>query len=327
MGFHRRELLLSIAGLLAGGRLAAFASGYPDRPIKLVVPFAAGGITDVLGRVWANGAAAELGTIVIENRGGGGSMIGATEVARASPDGYTLLVGNTSNQVLNPELMASPSFDAEKDLIPVAMFLTIPNVIVVSSSLPINNLKELAAFARENPGKLSYGSAGVGTMTNLSGELFKKLAGGLNIVHVPYRGGAPVIADLISGTLPIASLSVAAPLLELHNKGQIRILCVEAEERLKVAPELPTAAESGFPDLVVEVFNGIFAPRGTPQPVLNKVVAANAAAMKVPAVLEAIERVGGRPILSSDPKMAEAFVVAERNRWRPIIREIGIPKR
>lgn len=327
MGLHRRQVLLSMAGALAARPLAAFAAGYPDHPIKLVVPFAAGGITDVLGRVWANGAAPELGTIVIENRGGGGSMIGATEVAHAAPDGYTLLVGNTSNQVLNPELMASPPFNAEKDLIALAIFTAIPNVIVASASLPARDLKELAAYARKNPGKLSYGSAGVGTMTNLSGELFKKLGGDLNIVHVPYRGGAPVIADLISGTLPIASLSVAAPLLALHKQGKIRILCVEAEKRLTIAPDIPTAAESGFPDLVVEVFDGIFAPTGTPQPAIDKVVAANAIAMKNPIVLGTIEKVGGHPMSFTDPESAAKFMAIERNRWRPIIREIGIPKR
>lgn len=327
MGLYRREFLLSMAGALAAGPLGALAAGYPDHPVKLVVPFAAGGITDVLGRVWARGAAAELGTIVIENRGGGGSMIGAAEVAHAAPDGYTLLVGNTSNQILNPELMASPPFDAEKDLIALAIFTAIPNVIVASSSLPVRNLKELTAYARKNPGKLSYGSAGVGTMTNLSGELFKKLAGGLNIVHVPYRGGAPVIADLISGTLPLASLSIAAPLLALHKQGKIRILCIESEKRLTIAPDIPTAAESGFPDLVVEVFDGIFAPTGTPQVAIDKVVAANRIAMKNPAVLAAIEKVGGHPVAFSDPKSAANFVAAERKRWRPIIREIGIPKR
>ncbi len=327
MGIHRRQVLLSMAGALAARPFAAFAAAYPDHPIKLVVPFAAGGITDVLGRVWANGAGATLGTIIIENRGGGGSMIGATEVAHAAPDGYTLLVGNTSNQVLNPELMESPPFDAEKDLIPLVIFTAIPNVIVASASLPVHDLKELVAYARKNPGKLSYGSAGVGTMTNLSGELFKKLGGNLNIVHVPYRGGAPVITDLISGTLPIASLSVAAPLLALHKQGKIRILCVEAEKRLGIAPDIPTAAEAGFPDLVVEVFDGIFAPAGTPQAAIDKVVAANAVAMKNPAVLATIEKVGGHPMPYSDPGSAAKFMALERNRWRPIIREIGIPKR
>jgi tripartite-type tricarboxylate transporter receptor subunit TctC len=316
----------ALAGMAAVSGTAA-ADDYPSRPIHLIVPFAAGGITDVVARVWANAVAPDLGTIVVENRGGGGSMIGSAEAAHASPDGYTLLMGNSTNQVLNPELMHSPPFDAAKDLVPVTIVATIPNIIAVSAALPVHNLKELAAYAKANPGKLSYASAGVGSMTNLSGELFKKLGGGLDIVHVPYRGGAPAIKDLISGTLPMVSLSMAAPLLALHNQGKIRILCVNAASRLPVAPNIPTAGEAGFPDLVVEVFNGVFVPTGTPKAVIDRISNATKKIVVDRKVQDALEKVGARVILDSDPDKAKQFVAAERERWKPIIKESGIPMR
>jgi tripartite-type tricarboxylate transporter receptor subunit TctC len=331
MSMALRHSLIGIAILFGLTLVAPFGlaatDSYPNHPIRLIVPFAAGGITDVQGRIWARAVTPALGTVAVENRAGGGSMIGAAEVAHAAPDGYTLLIGNTSNQVLNPELMRSPPFNAEKDLTPVAIFATIPNVIVVSASLPVHNLRELAAYARAHPGKLSYGSAGVGTMTNLSGELFKKLAGGLNIVQIPYRGGAPATADLISGTLPMASLSMAAPLLALHKQGKIRILCVDASSRLKIAPDIPVAAESGFPGLMVEVFDGVFVPTRTPKSIIDRISTASKKAMSDPEVQRAMERVGARVVTDSDPEKARRLVMMERNRWRPIIRESGIPMR
>ena len=329
MALHRA--LIGVAALLVaalGAPFGALAAGtYPDHPIRLVVPFPAGGINDVLARVWSNAVAPDLGTIIIENRGGGGSMIGSAEVAHAAPDGYTVLLGNTTNQVLNPQLMRSPPFDATKDLIPVTMISTIPNVIAVTPSLPVHNLKELADYARANPGKLSYGSAGVGTMTHLSGELFKKLGGGLNIVHIPYRGGAPAIADITGGTLPMVSLSMAAQLLALHRAGKIRILCVNGSTRVNVAPDIPTTVESGFPGLVVEVFNGLFVPARTPKPIVDRIASATKKIMTDPKVHSLLNGAGAHVVVDSDPEKAAQYVTAERARWTPIIQEAGIPKR
>jgi tripartite-type tricarboxylate transporter receptor subunit TctC len=306
---------------------AAAIDNYPERPIRLVVPFPAGGINDVLARVWASKVAPHLGTIVIENRGGGGSMIGAAEVANAVPDGYTLLLGNSTNQVLNPQLLRSPPFDPAKDFIAVTIITKIPNAMAVHPSLPVRTLKELADYARANPGKLSYGSAGIGTMTHLSGELFKKLAGNLDMVHVPYRGGAPGITDITSGTVPVISLSMAAQLLALHRDQKIRILCVNATTRVGVAPDIPTAAESGFPDLVVEVFNGIFAPAGTPRPIADRIADATRKAMKDPDLQKVLKDAGADVVQDSDVDKATQLVAAERDRWTPIIRASGIEKR
>jgi tripartite-type tricarboxylate transporter receptor subunit TctC len=303
------------------------ADKYPERPIRLVVPFPAGGINDVLARVWANAITPHLGTIIIENRGGGGSMNGSAEVAHAPPDGYTLLLGNSTNQVLNPQLMRSPPFDPAKDFIAVTILTKIPNAIAVHPSLPVHNLKELADYARANPGKLSYGSAGVGSMTHLSAELFKKLAGGLDMVHVPYRGGAPGISDITSGNIPVISLSMAAQLLALHRGGKIRILCVNASTRVETAPEIPTAVESGFPDLVVQVFNGIFAPAGTPRPIVDRIANASKKIMTDPELQKALKAAGAEIVLDSDSDKAMRFVAEERERWTPIIKASGIETR
>lgn len=320
-------LIAAALAATAAPSVATAAESYPERPIRLIVPFPAGGINDVLARVWADKIARHLGTVVIENRGGGGSMIGSAEAARAAPDGYTLLLGNSTNQVLNPQLMRSPPFDPAKDFVAVTILTKIPNAIAVHPSLPVQNLEELAAFARANPGKLSYGSAGVGTMTHLSGELFKKLAGGLDMVHVPYRGGSPGIADITSGTVPVISLSMAAQLLALHRAGKIRILCVNAARRVDVAPDIPTAAESGFPGLVVEVFNGIFAPAGTPRPIADRIADATRKIMTDPDLQKVLKDAGADIVADSDVDKATQFVTAERERWTPIIQASGIGKR
>ena len=305
-------------------RAANAADDYPARSIRVIVPFPAGGINDVLGRVWANAITPHLGTVIIENRGGGGSMIGSNEVARAQPDGYTLLLGNSTNQLLNPQLMKSPPFNPETDFSAVAILALIPNVMAVHPSIPVQSLKELADYARQNPGKLSYGSAGVGTMTHLSGELFKQQAGGLDIVHVPYRGGAPGISDLIGGAVPVMSLSIAAQLLELHAAGKIRILCVNAPSRLAIAPDIPTAPEAGFPGMVVQVFNGIFAPAATPKPVLDRIAEGTRKAMAGGEVQDILGAAGATIVADSSPEKAARFVKAERDRWTPIIKASGI---
>jgi tripartite-type tricarboxylate transporter receptor subunit TctC len=306
---------------------APAADNYPERPVRLIVPFPAGGINDVLARAWADKITPHLGPVIIENRGGGGSMIGSAEAARAAPDGYTLLLGNSTNQVLNPQLMHSPPFDPGKDFVAVTILTKIPNAMAVHPSLPVHTLKELADYARANAGKLSYGSAGVGTMTHLSAELFKKLAGGLDIVHVPYRGGAPGIADITGGTVPVASLSMAAQLLALHRAGKIRIICVNAAARVEAAPEIPTAVESGFPGMVVEVFNGIFVPAGTPRPIVNRIADATRKIMTDPELQKILKGAGADVVVDSGPDKAAQLVTAERERWTPIIEASGIEKR
>lgn len=303
------------------------ADTYPDRPIRLIVPFPAGGINDVLARAWANKVTPHLRTIVIDNRGGGGGMIGAAEAARAQPDGYTLLIGNSTNQVLNPQLMRSPPFDPATAFAAITMLTKIPNALAVHPSLPIHNLQQLADYARANPGKLSYGSAGVGTTTHLSAELFMNLAGGLEMVHVPYRGGAPGMSDITGGTIPVVSLSMAAQLIELHRAGKIRILCVNSTKRVEAAPDIPTTVESGYPDLVVEVFNGIFAPAGTPRPILDRIAEATRKIATDPDYQKVLKASGAEVVVDSDPDSAAHSMAEQRKLWTPMIKASGIEKR
>ena len=217
--------------LLAAGGAGAdwLALAYPDRAIRLVVPFSPGGATDVVGRLWAEKMKPLLGTVITENRGGGGGVTGAAEVARAQPDGHTFLFGNTSTQVLIPAIMGNPPYDPLKDFVGVYILCNSPTSIVVHESVPARNLSELIAYAKANPGKLSYGSAGAGTLTNLAGELFKQLIGAPDIVHVPYKGSAPGVADLASGHIPMMTPNVGGPLLDFHRTGSVRILAVNRD--------------------------------------------------------------------------------------------------
>src|SRR6266480_7039406 len=238
---NRREALAGGLSMLAAAMAAARGYAYPDRAIRLVVPFSPGGATDVVGRLWAEKMKPVLGIVVTENRGGGGGVTGAAEVARAQPDGHTFLFGNTSTQVLIPAIIPNPPYHPLNDFAGIYVLCNAPTSIVVHASVPARTLAELIAYARANPGKLSYGSAGAGTLTNLAGELFKRLIGAPDIVHIPYKGSAPGVADLASGQIPMMTPNVGGPLLDLHRSGRVRILAINANTRLKAAPNIPTA--------------------------------------------------------------------------------------
>src|SRR5216683_1962140 len=276
---NRRQLLasglaclpISATTALVASQRAAAQGHYPERPIRLIVPFAPGGATDVVGRLWADKIRPDLGTIIVENKASGGGALGASEVARAQPDGYTFLFGNTSTQVLLPVLMSRPPYDPLKDFTSIYILCVSPTVIVVHESVPARTLLELIAYAKANPGKLSYGSAGVGTLTNLAGELFKQLIGSPDIVHIPYKGSAPGVADLASGHIPMMTPNVGGPLLELHRAGKVRILAVNATARIKAAPDIPTAIEAGLPGMIAGNLNGVFAPAGVAKPTVDRI--------------------------------------------------------
>src|SRR5471032_779586 len=282
----RRDLLaLTVASASAHvlAPLSVFAqANYPDHPIKLIVPFSAGGLVDAVGRFWAEKVRPQLTTIVVENQGGAGGVIGAQEVARATPDGYTLLLGNTSTQVLNPVVMAKPPYDALKDFMPITIIAITATCIVVNAAVPVKTLKEFIAYAKANPDKLSYGSAGAGTMTNLSGELFKELIGVPTITHIPYKGSAPGVTDLASGHIPMMTPNVGGPLLQFHAAGKVRILAIAANKRLASAPDIPTAIEAGLPGMVSANFNGLFAPAGVPKDIIKALADETRAAMADP---------------------------------------------
>ena len=296
---------------------------YPERPIRLIVPFAPGGQNDLIGRRWAQKVTPLVGQVVVENRGGASGVIGAVEVARAKPDGYTLLLGNTTTQVINPVAMSKPSYDAFRDFIPVAVITAVPTAIAVHPSLPATNLKQLVAFAKANPGKLSYGSAGAGSITNLTGELFKKLAGGLDIVHVPYKGAGPGLQDLVAGHIPMYTPILSAAPLSYHRAGRLRMLAVCSEARVKAAPDIPTAIEAGVPDMLVQNFNAVLAPAGTPKAIVDQLLQATIKVMTDEDFQKDVRSDGAEPVTDSNPDRAARFIKNEIARWTPIIKASG----
>ena len=319
----RRRLTLTIAfAVFAGGALspAAFAQEkYPAKPIRLVIPFPPGGIMDTIGRQWADRVGPSLGTIVVDNRSGAGGTIAAAEVARARPDGYTILMGNTSTQVLNPAAMRSPPYDPVKDFVAIDIIALSATSIVVHPSMPTRTLKELVSYARANPGKLSYGSAGAGTMTHLAGEMFKQRGGDLKIVHVPYKGVGLATTDLLGGYIPLMTPHVNAHFLSLHRAGKLRILAVNAPARLKAAPDIPAASEV-LPDLVAQLFSGIFAPAGTPAAIVERISQSSRKALADDAFQKALVQSGSEPVLDASPAAAQRLLEQERKRLLPVIK-------
>ena len=322
---NRRDSLalgLALAACALSPLGASAQEKYPARPIRLIVPFPPGGVMDTIGRIWAEKVGSSLGTIVVENRGGAGGVIGAAEVARAKPDGYTVLIGNTSTQVLNPAVMRRPPYDPVKDFVAVDMVALSATSIIVHPSVPARTLKQLIAYARANPGKLSYGSAGAGTVTNLAGEIFKQRAGGLEILHVPYKGVGLATADLLGGYIPMMTPNVTAQLLNLHRSGKLRILAVNAPARLKAAPDIPAAVEI-LPDMIAQLFSGLFAPTGTPKPVVERLSQVTRTALSDQRFQKTLIESGFEPVLDSSPEKAQRHVDQEHERLIPVIKATG----
>jgi tripartite-type tricarboxylate transporter receptor subunit TctC len=300
---------------------AAFAQDkYPAKPIRLVIPFPPGGIMDTIGRQWAERVAPALGTIVVDNRSGAGGVVGAGEVARARPDGYTILMGNTSTQVLNPAAMSRPPYDPVKDFAPIDMLALSATSIVIHPSLPVRNLKSLIAYARVNPGKLSYGTAGPGTMTHVAGEMLKQRAG-IDMVHVPYKGVGLASADLLGGYIPVMTPHVNAQFLSWHHSGKIRILAVNAPTRLQAAPEIPAGVEV-VPGLVAQLFSGIFAPGSTSPAIIERVSQASRKALADAGFQKALVDSGSQPVADSSPAKAQRLLDEERKRLLPLLKAL-----
>jgi tripartite-type tricarboxylate transporter receptor subunit TctC len=302
---------------------ASAQADYPNRPIRLVAPSPPAGVHDVVGRLWAERVKSVLGTIVVENRPGAGTLIGASDVVKAEADGYTLLLGSTSSHIIAPVIAAHAPYDPLKDLRPIAVITASYTSIAVTPSLPVRTLRELIEHAKANPGKLSYGSAGVGSMSQMTGELFKTLAGGLDIVHVPYKGAGPGIADLISGHIPILTPNATGQVLDLHKSGKIRVLAVNADARLKGAPEIPTAIEAGLPDMRVLFFCGLFAPAATPRAIVDRINQATQLVLRDETFQARLRQLGYEPMLDQGPEQSERFIKEEQARWTPIVRASG----
>jgi tripartite-type tricarboxylate transporter receptor subunit TctC len=319
----RRDLLKLGVGAATAAALPRQALAQTERTTKLIVPFSPGGATDVVGRMWADRMRSVLGTVVVENRGGGGGVIGAEDVMRAPPDGHTFLLGNSSTQVILPVAMTHPPYDGLKDFASIYILCMAPCSIVVHESVPVHTLAELIAYAKANPGKLSYGSAGTGTMTNLTGELFKQLIGAPDIVHIPYKGSAPGVTDLASGHIPMMTPNIGGPLLAFHRAGKVRILAITWTSRIKAAPDIPTAVEAGLPGMVAATLNGVFAPAGLPAALADKIGSATRTAMQDATFTKPMIDSGFEPLLDSGPAQATQLVRDEIARWTPIIKSIG----
>jgi tripartite-type tricarboxylate transporter receptor subunit TctC len=302
----------------------ARAQAYPTRPIRLVIPFPPGGAYDAVGRPLAEKLKPLLGTLVVENMGGGGASLGAAAVARAQPDGYTLLLGGTLPHVNEALLKSRPLYDPVKDLVPIASVAANSLCIAVHPSLPVQSLKEFVAYAKANPGKLSYGHAGLGSIQHLAGELFKTLAGGLDIVQVPYRGTGPLITDLVGGQIQMGTPGVTRQVIEFHRSGKMRVLAVTGAARLVAAPELPTAAELGFPAMVVRGSIGLLAPAGTPTAIVEQIAQATRTAIAEPAYQQMLLNAGIEPTPDSSPEKFRRSLADDVALWAPVVKALGL---
>jgi tripartite-type tricarboxylate transporter receptor subunit TctC len=324
---RRRDLLaLGLAALAAQSLTPqpAFAqSKYPDHPIRLVVPFPPGGGYDAVGRPWAERMKAVLGTVVVENQGGGGSSLGAAAVARARPDGYTVLLGGSSTHITEAILKSRPLYDPIRELEPISNVVLAAFALAIHPAVPAHTLKEFIDYAKANPGKLSYGHAGVGSLNHLTGELLKWLTGA-DIVHVPYRGSGPATADTISGQVAMVTPAVTAPLLELNRTGKLRILAVTSPARLIAAPEIPTAVEAGFPGMISQQSIGLFAPAGTPKTIIEQISRATQTAIADRAYQQMLIESGFEPDLGSTPEKFRRLMEEDIARWTPVVKAIGL---
>jgi tripartite-type tricarboxylate transporter receptor subunit TctC len=324
---RRRDLLTCGVAALSAPLLARPVFGqakYPDHPIRLVVPFPPGGGFDAVGRPFADKMKSVLGSMVVENMGGGGSSLGAAAVARARPDGYTILLGGSSTHVTEAVLKSKPQYDPLKDLEPIANLVLSAFAFAIHPSVPARTLKEFIDYAKANPGKLSYGHAGVGSLNHLTGEMLKALTQTPTIVHVPYRGSGPATADTLSGQVQMVTPAVTAPLLEYHRTGKLRILAVSSPKRLIAAPDIPTAVEAGVPDMISEQSIGLFAPAGTSAAIIEQIYQASRSVVAEPSFQRMLIDSGFEPDLDSNPQAFRRLIEADIARWAPLVAAIGL---
>ena len=321
--YPRKHYLAAIAAIALAGTAARAADLYPTRPPQLIIPFAAGGPTDVVGRIMAGKMGQVLGqTVVVEDKGGAGGNIGGDYVAKSTPDGYTLLFATVSTNAINPGVYKSMPYDAIKDFAPVARVGVTPTLLLVNPSVPATDVKSLIALIKANPGKYNYGSSGTGSILHLCGEEFKAMAGGLEITHVPYKGSAPMDTDLMGGQITMA-FDATPTALPLAQSGKLRALGAGMLKRLAALPDLPTLDEQGLKGFECYTWNAILAPAGTPKPIVDKLNDAANKALADPQVIDSLIKAGVDPTPGSTPASTADFVKSELAKWAPIIKASG----
>ena len=318
---RRHVVALFVSALLgAGSALAQDAKDYPNKPIRFIVPYPPAGGTDIVARIIVDPLAAVLGQpIVIENRGGAGGNVGTDVAAKSAPDGYTILF-TLSSHTINPKLYEKLPFDVERDFVPISLAALVPQILVANLSLPANNIAELIALAKREPGKLNYASVGTGSPAHIAGELFK-LKAGVDIVHVPYKGGGPAVTDTLGGQVQLAFVSIPAA-LQFVKAGKLKALAVTSDKRSLAAPDIPTIAES-VPDCIVNSWYGALAPAKTPLAIIAKLQAAFAKVLAQPEVKDKLFLQGAEAASSTSAEF-DRRIRDELKQWEYVIREAKI---
>ncbi|XYI34849.1 Extra-cytoplasmic solute receptor [Cupriavidus oxalaticus] len=308
-----------VVAVTPGAALAA----YPDKPIRLIVPAAAGGTTDIASRLVGKRMGELLGQpVVVENRAGGGGIIGAQALRQSAADGYTLMMGNIGPNAINYSLYRQLPYRAE-DFAPITMVVSVPNVLVVNANVPARNVAELVALAKAHPGKYSFASSGTGQSVHLSGELFRKRTG-TDLIHVPYKGAAPAVADLVAGqvTMMVDNLPSSLPHIQ---SGKLRALAVTSASRVPELPDVPTMKEAGVDDFQVTAWFGLVAPAGTPQEVIDRLQKTVAGILDERQVKARLVELGGIPG-GDTPAHFGNFIKSERERWARVVKDTGVPQ-
>jgi len=314
--------LALLAGLPAQTQKAQAASPYPSQAIKMVVPYPAGGTTDFLGRLVAEQLRIGLGaTVVVENKPGAATTLGAEQVARSQPDGYTLLLATSTTLAINKSLYRKLPYDPVKDFTPIALVAGVPFVLIVSPLLPVKTLPEFIAYAKSNPG-LAYGSAGNGSPQHLGAEMLKAAAG-IDIRHVSYRGSVPAMMDVIAGRIPLMVVDLL-PALPQIREGKVRALGVTTLERVAAAPEIPSLAEAGLAGFELVAWQGVVAPAGVPRPIVDQVAAQIGKLVADPAMRNKLTEIALVPLTGSTPDSFASYVRTEVDRWAAIVKNSGV---
>ena len=315
----RRSLLAGLAA--AALPLGALAQNFPTKPITIIVPFSAGGTTDILARIVGQGLHTELGQpFVVDNRAGAGGNIGASLAAKAPADGYTLFMGTVGTHAINQSLYKKMPFDPVKDFAPLSRVATVPNLLVAHASQPYKTVKELIAYAKAHPGEVNFGSSGSGSSIHLSGELFKSMAK-VDMVHVPYKGSAPAMTDLLGGQIAIMFDNMPSAIQHVRS-GKLRPIAVTTAKRSPELPDIPTIAEAGVPGYEAMSWFGLFAPAATPKPVLDRLNAALVKVLNQPDVKKKIAEQGG-DVVAETPEQFAAFIKAETAKWGKVVKDSG----